>query len=218
MRRRPYSFLIFTVATAWGQSIAAGVKLGAPITEYFETGATQSLHGSANYSAATRRYTFGPSAEWRWTKSIGFEVDALYHRMGYVGIVHYFDSATGFFQDSAIDVKGNSWDFPVMLKYRFGRAVRPYVAGGGVFRHIGPVRGRGEQTTGTLVTRMSTTMPLDTSDPSELRKRFYPGVTAVGGVEGSVGRVRISAGISLYAVDGEHLRPGRPASIRAESG
>jgi hypothetical protein len=175
----------------WGQGIHAGLKLGVPLTQYFETGATGSLHGSADYSAATRRYTFGASGEWRLTNAFGFEVDALYHRMGYVGIVNFFDSASGNFSNSAIDVKGNSWDFPIMAKYRFGRVVRPYLAGGGVLRHVGPVRGRGELTIGSLVTRTSSTSPLDTTEPSELRKRFYPGLTIASGIEIGGGRLRV---------------------------
>lgn len=177
---------------ALGQGFHFGLKGGVPLTPYFETGTSGSLHGSAEYSAATRRYTVGASAEWEWTRAFGFEADALYHRMGYVGIVHFFDSANGNFRDSAIDVKGNSWDFPLMAKYRFGRVVRPFAAGGGVLRYVGPVRGRGEQTTGSLVTRTSSTTPLDTSQPSELRKRFYPGVTAVGGLEVRAGRFRVT--------------------------
>ncbi len=125
--------LVFALPV-WGQDIHAGLKLGVPFTQYFETGTAGSLHGSADYSAATRRYTLGASGEWRLTNAFGFEVDALYHRMGYVGLVNYFDSANGNFSNSAIDVKGDSWDFPVMAKYRFGRVVRPYVAGGGVLR------------------------------------------------------------------------------------
>jgi hypothetical protein len=134
---------------------------------------------------------FGASGEWRLTNAFGFEVDALYHRMGYVAIVNFFDSASGNFSNSEIDVKGNSWDFPIMAKYRFGRAVRPYVAGGGVLRHVGPVHGRGEQTIGSLVTRTSSTSPLDTTEPSELRKRFYTGLTAAGGIEFVAGRLRV---------------------------
>jgi hypothetical protein len=173
----------------WGQGIHFGLKLGVPLTQYFETGVSGSLHGTAEYSAATRRYTLGASGEWRMTHAFGFEADALYHRMGYVGLVNYFDSANGNFSNSAIDVKGDSWDFPVMAKYRFGRVVRPYVAGGGVLRYVGPVRGRGEQTIGSLVTRTGTTSPLDTTEPSELRKRFYPGLTVAGGIE--IGRARL---------------------------
>src|SRR5258708_34899668 len=96
------------------QELHWGGKAGIPITQYFETGATASLHGNATYSAATRRYTIGVSGEWRLTNAFGFEVDAMYHRMGYVGIVHFFDSANGSFQDSAIDGIGHSWDFPVL--------------------------------------------------------------------------------------------------------
>src|SRR5689334_22054731 len=118
--------------TAWGQSIHGGLKAGVPLTQYFETGAAGGRNGNAVYSAATRRYTFGASGEFRLTDSFGFEVDALFHRMGYVGIVNFTSSANGDIDNTAIDVKGDSWDFPVMAKYRFRRrTVRPFVAGGG---------------------------------------------------------------------------------------
>jgi hypothetical protein len=116
-------WLLFVCAMpALSQGFHAGVKAGVPLTQYFETGASGSLHGGAEYSAATRRYTVGASVEWEWTHAFGFEADALYHRMGYVGIVHFIDSANGNYRDSAIDVKGNSWDFPLLVKYRFGRS------------------------------------------------------------------------------------------------
>jgi hypothetical protein len=111
--------------------------------------------------------------------------------MGYAGTVNYFDSANGNFQDSAIDVKGDSWDFPLMLKYRFGHTIHPYVVGGGVLRYVGPVHGRGTLTVGTLVTETSSTTPLDTSNPSDLNKRFYPGLTAGAGMEARAGLVRL---------------------------
>jgi hypothetical protein len=187
--KRLASLVFVFVVPALGQGVHTGIKLGIPITQYFETGATGSLHGGAEYSAATRRYTFGASGEWWLTNAFGFEVDVLYHRMGYVGIVNFFDSVN--FSNSAIDVKGNSWDFPIMANYRFGRLVRPYIAGGGVFRYVGPVRGRGEQTIGSLATRTSSISPLDTSEPSELRKRLYPGLTVAGGVEFGAGRLRV---------------------------
>ena len=190
-RYRQALFVLVFALPVWGQDIHAGLKLGVPFTQYFETGTAGSLHGSADYSAATRRYTLGASGEWRLTNAFGFEVDALYHRMGYVGLVNYFDSANGNFSNSAIDVNGDSWDFPVIAKYRFGRVVRPYVAGGGVLRYVGPVRGRGEQTVGSLVTRTSSTSPLDTTEPSELRKRFYPGLTVASGIEIGGGHLRV---------------------------
>jgi hypothetical protein len=45
-------------------------------------------------------------------------------------------------------------------------------------------------TEGSLVTRTSVTTPLDTTEPSELRKRFYPGVAVAGGLELGGDRVR----------------------------
>ena len=185
--------MVCSVLAAAGRckSVHPGIMAGVPITQYFETVAAGGLHGSAEYSAATRRYTVGLSLEVRLTGRLGFEVDALYHRMGYVAIVASFDSATGRFQNSAIDVKGNSWDFPLLVKRRFGRVVRPYVLGGAVMRYVGPVRGRGQQTVGSLVDNSRNTTVLDTSDPSELRKRFYQGVTVGAGVETPVGRLRV---------------------------
>jgi hypothetical protein len=183
---------VFVFATpVSGQGLHLGLKAGVPFTQYFETGTLGDRNGGANYSAATRRYTFGFSGEWRLTSAFGFEVDAMYHRMGYVGIVSTFYQFSGDLRNSAIDVKGNSFDFPVMAKFRFGRVVRPYLAGGGVLRHVGPVRGRGEGTIKSLITGTSSTSPIDTTEPSELRKRFYPGFTVAGGIEIGGGRIRV---------------------------
>ena len=181
--------LVLCESTGLCQAIGAGVKIGVPATPYFETGASGSLHGGADYSAATRRYMLGASFEWWLSKSLGFEADALYRRMGYTATVNFFNSANGSFSRSAIDVKGNSWEFPILVKYRFGRGVRPYVGGGGVIRHLGPVRGRGVETTGDPF--FSSTSALDTTEPSELRKRFYPGVTVADGIELGLRRVRV---------------------------
>ncbi len=186
------ALLVFVAAVpVSSQDVHAGMKLGVPLTQYFNTGAVRNRNVSAEYSAATRRYTVGISAEWRLTDAFGLELDAMYHRMGYVGIVHYFSFVGGDFSDRAIDVKGNSWDFPLMAKYRLRWRARPYVAGGGVLRYVGPVRGRGEATTGSLVTGTSVTSALDTAEPSELSKRFYPGLIVAGGLEMGRGHFRL---------------------------
>lgn len=189
--REALTVLLFALPV-WGQGIHAGLKLGVPLTQYFDTSSTGSLHGGADYSTGTRPYTFGISGEWRLTSRFGFEADALYHRLGYTANVDLFDSASGNFHISSIEVKGSSLDFPIMAKYRFGHAWQPYAAGGAVLRHVGPVRGRGEQTIGSLLAvANSSTTQLDTTEPSELRKRFYPGVTIAGGVELGHGRLHV---------------------------
>jgi hypothetical protein len=100
----------------------------------------------------------GASAEWQLNRSFGFEADALYHRLGYSGLLSFFDSGSGNFQDSSINVTGNSWDFPIMAKYRFGRVVRPFVAGGAVLRYIGPAHERGEETIGSPTNAVTRTV------------------------------------------------------------
>jgi hypothetical protein len=175
----------------YAQAPRPGLKIGVPATRYFDTGRSVSLHGSSDYSAATRRYTAGASAEWGLSRRLGLELDVLYHRMGYVGIVSTFDSARGVLTTSALDAKGHSWDFPLLAKYRFGRVVRPFVAAGGVLRYVGPVRARGEVTVQDLITRTTVRAPLDTRDPSDLRKRLYPGLALAAGVEFGAGGLRL---------------------------
>jgi len=176
--------LLMLAEAAVGQSLRPALEVGIPFTAYFDTGAPQGgLHGSAEYSAATRRYTFGASVEWRMPERFGLYGGVLYRRMGYVALVNFFDSANGNFRNTAIDVKGDSWDFPLMLRYHLHGPPRLFIAGGGVLRYIGPVRGRGTETTGSLVSGSSSTIALDTSDPSELRyTRWTANISGEGGL------------------------------------
>src|SRR5437016_11691610 len=87
----------------FAQGLRFGLKAGVPATAYFETGQTGGLHGGSEYSAATRRYTVGASVEWRLTHTFGFELDTLYKRMGYVGIVTSFWN--GILTTAAFDTK-----------------------------------------------------------------------------------------------------------------
>ncbi len=155
--------LLLVSTAVCAQPVRFGVKAGVPLTRYFDTG----TRGGAEYSAATRRYTVGASVEWLW-----LELDVLYKRMGYVGIITSESGAR-----SAIDTKGNSWEFPVLIRRRLPGRARPFVGGGGVLRYIGPIRGRGEFTAGGVTT------PIDTTDPVEVRKRLYPGISAAAGIE-----------------------------------
>jgi hypothetical protein len=189
--RRPLVVLLVLAAPGLAQRLLVGLKGGVPATVYFETGRSGSRVSSAEYSAATRRYTVGVAAEWRPTRSLGLECDVLYHRMGYVGITQFFSGPTGVLTTSSFDVKGHTWDFPLLVKRRFGRAVRPYAAGGAALRYVGPVRARGEVVVQNLITQTTTRSPLDTASPSDLRKRLYPGFVMAGGVELGRGRFRV---------------------------
>ena len=80
-----------------------------------------------------------------------------------------------------------------MAKYRFGQRVRPYVAGGGVLRHIGPVRARGVSTDDKFTPsgRTVVTTPINTSEPPELQDRNFPGLTIAIGIEFERSRFRL---------------------------
>jgi hypothetical protein len=119
----PALSVLLSALPLWGQCFHAGLKLGVPLTQYFETGAYGGNAGNGEYSSATRRYLLGVSGEWRVMNAFGFEIDALYHRIGYVA-----NTGTGAFDSlyaitSAVEVKGSSWDLPIMAKYRFSQAV-----------------------------------------------------------------------------------------------
>jgi hypothetical protein len=174
-------FGMLLAASGLAQGLHFGIKAGVPLTTYFETGSAASLHGYADYSAATRRYTVGLSVEWRITPRFGFESGVLYKRTGYVAIVNSFSN--GISITSALDSKGNSWDFPLLAKFRFARRPRPFISAGGSLRYIGPIRAKGQVTVEDLIAGTKITRPVDTTDLSDLRKRFYPGLAAGAGVE-----------------------------------
>jgi hypothetical protein len=173
-------------AVCLAQGLHFGLKAGVPVTSYFDTGLTRSPGGTIDYSAATRRYTFGASAEWRLARSVGLELDVLYKRTGYVRIEDSLTSSTS--THSSFDSKGHSWDFPMMAKRRFGRR---YLAGGTVLRYFGPIRARGETVETNLIAGATARRPIDTSDPPPLTSRVAWGLTAGGGIEFHAGRIRL---------------------------
>ncbi|HWR51485.1 MAG TPA: porin family protein [Bryobacteraceae bacterium] len=193
---RVAALLLIVALPAFSQGIGFGVKGGVPLTQYLETTRANTLRGGHDYSAATRRYTVGVTGEWWLSGHFGFAADLLYKRMGYVGLSSTFGAGRG--TRSAFDVKGHSWELPVLAKRRFLEGpVRPFVAAGGILRIIGPVRAKGALTTFDLIAGTEVTTPIDTNQPSDLRKRWYPGLVIGGGVEASAGRARVVPEVRL---------------------
>jgi hypothetical protein len=166
------------------KGIRLGVKAGVPFTTYFDTGEVAVRGGVLAFSSATRRYTAGPSVEWRFGRRAGLEFDALYKRFGYVQTER--TSISGVTIDSSFEVKGNSWDFPMMAKYRWEGRVVPYAAGGFALRYLGSGHARGVRTVETVAGTITT--PIDNEESISV---FVPGATFAFGVEAGGTRIRL---------------------------
>ena len=107
------SICLVAAAPAFGQRLALGVKGGVRATDDF-------LSGSA--TSESKRYVVGPMVEVLLPYRLGVEVNALYRRFG------YRTGRSDIFGSFAERHRGNSWEFPMLLKYRF--AGRLYASGG----------------------------------------------------------------------------------------
>lgn len=97
------------------QSVTIGIKGGIR--------ATGDVTGDA--TSESKRYIVGPMIEAGLPLGFSVEFDALYHRHGYRTAFANFAGST-FSRERA-----NSWEFPILLKYRLPfPLVKPYVAGG----------------------------------------------------------------------------------------
>ena len=119
--------LLFFTHLLWGQSFKFGARVGAPLNDAIESVSG----GGFDLKAATRRFTIGPSAELRLPMGLAFEVEALYKRTS-------LDLTDG---DTFTSRGANSWEFPLLAKYRLpGDTLRPYLGGGASFRRFSDLR------------------------------------------------------------------------------
>lgn len=103
---------VFAVLAA-AQPVGAGIKLGTTLTD--------ALSSNIPGYASNHNFIAGPYLEVRLPKGFAMEGEALYESSVFPSII------TG----------GASWQFPVLMKYKFGKGfVRPYVEGGPTFSHI----------------------------------------------------------------------------------
>lgn len=116
--------LLFLSVGAFAQlPIGVGVKAGVPITDGFsKTQLTPSAFASPN----SKNYIVGPMVELRLPFHLAVEADALYRPLN-VAVTNG--------QTTISSSNYNSWEFPVLAKYRFGfPIVHPYIEAGPSFR------------------------------------------------------------------------------------
>ena len=166
---------LFCGPLAFGQlgPLSVGAKVGVPFSDAFEVAAPNSCTFFVctiyNYSSKTKRYTFGPTVEWRLPYGFGVEFDALYSRLNYD--FYFFSRTPSSGELSAFTSTGaDRWNFPILLKWRHNlHRVSPFVDGGIAFDHISRVRSN--FTGGT------------TSDAAELTNPNSEGFVAGGGID-----------------------------------
>lgn len=163
--------LVYCCASA-GQSLSIGVTGGARATDDVGYAATPE----------SRRYVVGPMLELGLPFGLAVEAGALYHRNGY-------RVANGNFAGYIVESeRANSWEFPILLKYRLPvPLVKPFVEAGFAPRTIsGTISESGVSI--DLATGRQT--PFNNSVKTNWSSSF--GVVAGGGVQFGFGRLRLS--------------------------
>ena len=153
--------------------VSVGVIGGVQLNDPFQANDINVLAPSnIRYSFANHRYVIGPVVQFKLPLHLGLEFDALYRRYGYTsstgGVDTIADRAT----------VANTWEFPVLLKFRvFGGPLSPFLLAGPNFRYIA---GANQNTTLRVFpgNRVNATSSL----AQELENRFAAGFSAGGGI------------------------------------
>jgi hypothetical protein len=116
--------ILLASTAAHGQPIGVGLKLGVPFNDGFKV---FPLPTFTPVNAHGQQFVFGPYVELRLPSKFAIEADALHRSYN--------------FENSVTTATGTSWEFPVVVKKRFGdHLIRPYVEGGGAFSHLSDIR------------------------------------------------------------------------------
>lgn len=110
-------FAVLCAAPAFAAGpLAFGLKGGVPFQDLVDA--------KSPYTSTFRKWTLGPVIELDLPAGLGVEFDMLYKGTGYTY--------------STESAKSASWEFPLLVKYKFPAAVaRPYLGAGIAFRHLG---------------------------------------------------------------------------------
>jgi hypothetical protein len=133
----PVRSLLVVFLTCCGcaaQSIAVGVIGGVRLTDdvsLFPAPEANGVSAEAAFKLESRFYDVGPMIEVGLTHGFAVEFDALYHRQGFI---------TTFYHDTLYSInreRDNSWEFPLLLKYKLRfSALNPFVEAGVAARTI----------------------------------------------------------------------------------
>lgn len=172
---RPLFLFLLGAVSAFSQPITAGLKAGVPLTDFINT--------VQNVSASVpNRYIIGATAEIRLPAGFAIEGDVLYRHLNYTDhlsqtVVQGVISASTTTTDQATS---GSWEFPVLLKYRFPtRIVRLYADAGVAWDTLSGLTDTITQTILPALTSSTTS----TSKPASLANNTTMGFVIGAGVD-----------------------------------
>jgi len=152
--------------------------------------------GRSILSSTTNRYIVGPTVELRLPAGFGVELDALYRHFSYSASSNLVDAI------SNIRTTSNAWEFPLMLKKRFGGGpVRPFFDFGVSFDKLSGL----SESVQTVVfpSRITST---STSNPDELKHDFTTGFVLGAGLELHLLLVKVTPEIRYTRWGDRHIR------------
>ena len=137
--------IFFLAQIAYGQSLSFGIVGGGSVTEDFHN--TPQGPGSVLAYSTPKRYIAGAMLEMALKAGWSFEVDGLFHPLGYTNA---FVEPNGTL-NSVSPATVVTWEFPVMAKYRFQRGrMTPFLEGGAALRTTGNLNGANPSHTGFI--------------------------------------------------------------------
>jgi len=182
--------LVVLPTLGFAQEFHVGLKAGVPLTSSFDTKRAPLV------SSPIRRYTLGASAELRFGAHFGIEVDVLYKRIGYSAtsfcglrcqpqVISQNPEIITMHISDAVDAKANSWEFPILAKYRLPGTIHPYFAGGFAARRVKLASGRCLSTDERIGSGVPGGFTVTTEIPcrSRLPDRSFAGIAVSTGLE-----------------------------------
>jgi hypothetical protein len=144
MTLKSFWLLFVLTASALAQPFGAGFKIGLPLNDAFDLRSSTNLSGTLK----SKKYIIGPQFELRLPAGFSIELDALYTSFR-------VDSVAGAAGNLLAPFKADSWEFPLMLKKKFGGpdavavAVKPFIDVGASYRRLGDIGNIGGFITGS---------------------------------------------------------------------
>lgn len=132
----------------------------------------------------SKRYVLGPTAELSLPGSFAIEIDALYRRQGYQATLNLGSPEQNVLTSER--ERANSWEFPILLKYKLPvPVIKPFIEAGVAPRRIA----------GTVSDLIQAFNPISSPSARLTSANFArsdAGIVIGGGVQISLGRLRIS--------------------------